>query len=74
MLARKLVSTAWRLGTGEELPPEDDDRAVGLSQAVTWAAGVGAAAGVARVLSRRSAATAWEKAVGEPPPGDVDQL
>jgi hypothetical protein len=69
-LARQGASAAWRLATGDELPPEQDERATGLGEAVAWAAGIGAAVGVARVLSRRGAATAWEKAVGEPPPGD----
>lgn len=72
-LARQAVGAAWRLATGDELPPEDEDRSTSLSEAVGWAAAIGAAAGVARVLSRRTAATAWEKAVGEPPPGDRDK-
>ena len=69
-LARQGASAAWRLATGDELPPEQDDHTTGVGEAVAWAAGIGAAAGVARVLTRRGAASAWEKAVGEPPPGD----
>jgi hypothetical protein len=69
-LARLGASAGWRLATGKELPPEQDDRTTGIGEAVAWAAGIGAAAGVARVLSRRTAASAWEKTVGEPPPGD----
>ena len=72
-LARQGASAAWRLATGDELPPEQDDRNTGVGEAVAWAAGIGAAAGVARVLTRRGAANAWEKAVGEPPPGDKSQ-
>ena len=72
-LARLGASAAWRLATGKELPPEQDDRSTGIGEAVAWAAGIGAAAGVARVLSRRTAATAWEKTVGEPPPGDQNK-
>jgi len=74
VLARRLVAMAWRVGTGDELPPEDDDRQTGMGQALAWAAGIGAAAGVARVLSRRGAAVAWEKAMGESPPGDEEKL
>jgi hypothetical protein len=70
-LTRTLVNQGWRLATGHELPPEDDDRSVSLGEAVAWAAGVGAAAGVARVVSRRTAATVWEKSTGEAPPGEA---
>ena len=74
VLARRLVTMAWKVGTGREIPAEDDDRSIGVAEAVAWAAGVGAAAGVARVLSRRTAAKAWEKTIGEPPPGDEKKL
>ena len=69
-LARQLVKLTWRAFTGRELPPEDDKQSTSLGEAVAWAAGVGAAAGVARVMSRQAAAAVWEKSVGEPPPGD----
>jgi len=74
VLARKLVTVAWKVGTGHEIPVEDDDRSLSASEAIAWAAGVGAAVGVARVVSRRTAAVAWEKTVGEPPPGDEKKL
>lgn len=74
MVARKLVTLLWRAGTGHEIPVEDDDRSTGIAEAVAWAAGVGAAVGVARVVSRRTAAVAWEKAAGDPPPGDTAKL
>jgi hypothetical protein len=74
ILTRRLVAMAWKAGTGNELPPEDDDRSVGMGQALGWAAGVGAAMGVARVVSRRAAATAWRKTTGESPPGDEKKL
>jgi len=68
-VTRKLVNALWLALSGRELPAEDDDRSISVPEAVAWAAGVGAAAGVARVVSRRSAAAVWEKATGEPPPG-----
>lgn len=74
VVTRKLVNGAWRLTTGSEIPPEDEDRSTSLGQAVAWAAGVGAAAGVARVVSRRGAALAWEKTTGETPPGSDSKL
>ncbi len=74
MVTRQVVSGVWRVTTGSELPPEDDDRSSSIGQALAWAAGVGAAAGVARVVSRRSAALVWEKTTGEAPPGDEAKL
>ena len=71
---RWLVNGLWRLATGSEVPPEDEDRASSLGQSLAWAAGVGAAAGVARVVSRRSAARVWEKTTGEAPPGETAKL
>lgn len=71
---RQLVNGAWRLTTGSEIPPEDEDRSASLGQALAWAAGVGAAAGVARVVSRRGAALAWEKTTGDAPPGADTKL
>jgi hypothetical protein len=74
VVARRLVAMAWKASTGDELPPEDDDRETGMGEAIAWAAGVGAAVGVARVVSRRTAAKTWEKATGEKPPGDEEKL
>ena len=74
MVARKAVTVTWRAVTGNEMPAEDDDREIGAAEAAAWAAGVGAAVGVARVLSRRTAAATWEKAMGESPPGDEKKL
>ena len=71
---RQLVNGAWKMTTGSEVPPQDEDRSLSLAQAVAWAAGVGAAAGVARVLSRRGAALAWEKTTGDAPPGKDTKL
>jgi hypothetical protein len=73
-LARQLVKLAWRAMTGRELPPEDESQSTSLGEAVAWAAGVGAAAGIARVMSRQAAAAVWTKSVGEPPPGDDKQV
>jgi hypothetical protein len=68
---RKLVDVGWRMSTGSDTPAGEDDDSASFGQALAWAAGVGAAAGVARIVSRRTAATVWEKTTGEPPPGDA---
>jgi hypothetical protein len=74
LATRKLVNAGWQFATGREVPPEDDARTTSMTEALAWAAGIGAAAGVARVVSRRSAAVLWEKTTGESPPGDEEKL
>ena len=49
-VTRAAVQKAWTAATGDEMPPADDDRSVATARAIAWAAGLGAAAGVARVL------------------------
>jgi len=67
-VTREVVYRAWTAATGDDMPPADDDRSVAVTRAVAFAAGAGAAAGVARVLSRRAAAKVWVKATGDEPP------
>ena len=71
---RQAVNTGWKLATGNDVPPADEDHTTSMGEALAWAAGIGAAAGVARVLSRRSAAKVWEKATGDKPPGEKEKL
>jgi hypothetical protein len=66
LFARKAVTVGWERLAGHEPPVEDDDADVSWTEAIAWAAAIGAAVGVARVVSRRSAAVVWEKATGEP--------
>ena len=66
MVARKAVAKGWEKAAGHEPPVMDDDVDVSWFEAIAWAAAIGAAVGVARVVSRRSAAVVWEKATGEP--------
>ena len=64
---RKLVAGIW---PGRSNPPLNPaDRRVDWHEAVAWAVASGIGAGVARLVSKRAAAGAWEKATGHPPPG-----
>ncbi|MBW3596272.1 MAG: DUF4235 domain-containing protein [Planctomycetes bacterium] len=58
VLTRRALRAAWKQwrGTAPPLNPMADD--VNWTDAMIWAAAVGAAAGVARVLSRRGATSA----------------
>lgn len=65
--ARKLLAAAW---PGRRQPPLNPaDRRIDWGEALAWAIASGIGAGVARTVSRRLAATGWERATGETPPG-----
>ena len=64
---RSLLSKVW---PGSNQPPLNPaDRRIDWSSAMVWGVASGVGAGIARVLSKRTAAKAWEKATGNPPPG-----
>lgn len=64
---RNLVSMVW---PGSKEPPLNPaDRRIDWTDAMVWGVASGVGAGVARVVSKRTAAKAWEKATGHPPPG-----
>jgi hypothetical protein len=51
-------------------PPENPaDRRASWTEAVSWAVATGVGIGVTRLLALRSAATVWEAATHETPPG-----
>jgi hypothetical protein len=64
---RKLLGSAW---PGANQPPLNPaNRRINWTEALVWGVASGIGAGVARVVSKRTAAAAWEKATGKPPPG-----
>jgi len=65
--AQKLVRGAWKLATGDE-PPDPNDPATPLSEAMIWALAGGIGIGVAQMMTNRFAAVRWEKAMGSPAP------
>ncbi len=67
LIAQKAVRGAWKLATGDE-PPDPNDPATPISEAVIWAVAGGIGIGVAQLLTNRLAATQWEKAMGTPAP------
>lgn len=65
--ARKLVAAVW---PGSSRPPLNPaDRRINWGEALSWAIASGLGAGVARLVSKRTAAKGWEMATGNTPPG-----
>ena len=67
MVAQKAVRGAWKMATGDE-PPDPNDPATPLSEALIWALAGGIGIGVMQLLTNRFAAARWEKAMGTPAP------
>jgi len=64
--ARNLLAKIW---PGAQRPPLNPaDRRVDWSNALMWAVASGVGAGIARLVSTRGAAAAWESATGDAPP------
>jgi len=72
VVAQRLVSTSWKVVTGDK-PPSPTDPDVPTSSAVTWAMASGLGVGVTQLLVKRSAARRWAMRIGQhtPPGGKV---
>lgn len=65
--ARKLLAAVW---PGSHTPPLNPaDRRIRWSEALAWGVASGVGAGVGRVVSKRTAAAAWQRTTGTTPPG-----
>jgi hypothetical protein len=53
VVARNVLEHAWQRTTREPPPKDPTDRSVTWTRSLVWAAGVGAAVGVARAVARR---------------------
>jgi hypothetical protein len=64
---RKLIAAVW---PGRHEPPLNPaDRRIDWGESIAWAISSGIGAGVARMVSTRTAAAGWEMATGDTPPG-----
>ncbi len=68
-LAREAATAVWTRLSDTDGPVNPADRSISWTDAMGWAALAGISAGLARVVGRRSAATAWEGITGDTPPG-----
>ncbi len=68
-VAREAAAKLWSRFADTEAPVNPADRSSSWGAATGWAVVAGVAAGVARVLGRRGAASAWEQVTGETAPG-----
>ncbi|MBP8919808.1 MAG: DUF4235 domain-containing protein [Micropruina sp.] len=67
LAAQKVLDGAWRAVTGDE-PPDPNDPATPLRDAIIWSLAGGIGIGLAQVLTRRFAAAGWERTMGTPAP------
>jgi len=67
VVAQKAVRGAWKVVTGDE-PPDPNDPATPISEALIWALAGGIGIGMAQLLTNRLAADRWEKSMGMPAP------
>lgn len=68
IVARKALTTSWKVATGKEPPQNPADPDVSMGEAVAWAAASGVAIGLARMLASRKAANYYRKSTGHLPP------
>jgi hypothetical protein len=69
VLAKRLVTSAWKLATGKEPPANPEDPEVSWKEALGWAVASGAVVGVARLLATRKAARYFTESAGHRPKG-----
>ena len=67
--ARKVLTAAWRRGTGQDPPANPEVPGTSWGEAIAWALASGAAIGLARMLAARKAADYYRKSTGHLPPG-----
>ena len=66
--ARNLIKASWRAFADDDPPMNPAALDTEWKEAVTWTVATGLAAGLARLVARRGAATAWQQATGSRPP------
>jgi Protein of unknown function (DUF4235) len=71
-VARKSMSTSWKMITGNEPPANPEDPDVDWAEAVGWALLSGAAIGMARLAASRQAAVFYRKITGIQPTNASD--
>ena len=66
-LARKLLTTTWKLASGKEPPENPAHPTVTWPEAVSWAVASGAAVGLARLIAQKKVADSFHRAAADTP-------
>jgi hypothetical protein len=67
LVARKAVTTIWKVATGKNPPVNAAHPDVSVAEAVAWATASGIAVGLARMLASRKAADYYRRSTGHLP-------
>lgn len=67
LVARKLLTTAWKLASGKEPPENPAHPTVTWPEAVSWAIASGATVGLARLIAQKKVADSFHKAGSDTP-------
>lgn len=73
LVARKVLSFAWKATTGKEPPSNPEHPEVTWAEALSWAIASGALVGLARLVAQKKVAASWHKSTGVLPPGLDEQ-
>ena len=66
-LARKVLTTTWKLASGKEPPENPAHPTVTWPEAVSWAVASGAAVGLARLIAQKKVADSFHRAAADTP-------
>lgn len=67
MAARSAIKAAWRAVRDDDPPLNPASPETDWAEAVAWTVTVGTGVGIARLLTRRAAATGWQRVAGRLP-------
>ena len=70
---RNLLRAGWRVFADEDPPMNPASPDTEWTEALAWTVAAGVAAGVTRLVARRSAAALWEGTMGSRPPALNEQ-
>jgi hypothetical protein len=65
--AKKVMTSGWKLATGNPPPANPEDPEVSWGEAVAFAVASGAIVGVARLIVTRKIASYWARSTGTTP-------
>jgi hypothetical protein len=68
LVTQRILETAWKGVRDQSPPPVPADRSARWADALSWAIATGVGAGVARLVTIRTAARMWEATTHEVPP------